>query len=139
MQKIFRICSIFTPTFIHLSCRHYLRNKSHSRKRLVEDAQQNIVKHVAGRSDPGLFDFKSHCFYSEKPCIEVKKHSDRKNFEIASIMNTKICTSSLEICRNREDSGDKNIGSRLLGISSFVVEETRYHTAYRSSFENLFP
>lgn len=102
-----------------------MRNKSHSRKRLIEDAQQNSVKHVARRSDPGLFDFKSHCFYFERPCIEVKKHSARKNFEIASIMNTKNCTSSIEICRNREDNGDKNIGSRLLGISSFVIEETR--------------
>ena len=44
------------------------------------DAQQSIVKCVARGSDPAMFDFKSQCFCYEKPCIEDKKHADRKNF-----------------------------------------------------------
>ena len=62
-----------TPTFIHLSCRDYLRNNSRPRKRSMGDAQQSIVKRVARRSDPVMFDFKSQCFYCEEPCIEDKK------------------------------------------------------------------
>ena len=83
------------------------------------DAHQSIVKHVARRSDPVMFDFKSQCFYCEKPCIEDKKHADRKNFEIV-----------------REDNYAKNIERQLLGISDFVAAEARYHSACRSSFEN---
>ena len=86
-----------------------------------------------------MFDFKSQCFYCEKPCIEDKKHADRKNFEIVSTINTKIYTSTLEICRGREDNYAKNIERRLLGISDFVAAEARYHSACRSSFENPFP
>ena len=73
------------------------------------DAQQSIVKRFARRSDPVMFYFKSQCFYCEKPCIEDKKHADRKNFEIVSTVNTKIYTSTLEICRGREDNYAKNI------------------------------
>ena len=86
-----------TPTFIHLSCRHYLRNNFRPRKRSMGGAQQSIDKRVARRSDPVMFDFKSQCFYCEKPCIEDKKHADRKNFEIVSTISTKIYTSTLEI------------------------------------------
>ena len=67
------------------------------------DAQQSIVKRVARRSDPVMFDFKSQCFYCEKPCIEDKKHADRKNFEIFSTINSKIYTSTLKICRGSAD------------------------------------
>ena len=98
------------------------------------DAQQSIVKCAARRSDPMMFDFKSQCFYCEKPCIEDKKHADRKNFEIVSTINTKIYTSTLEICRGREDNYFKNIERRLLGISDFVA-----HSACRPSFENPLP
>ena len=73
------------------------------------DAQQSIAKRVARRTNPVMFDFKSQCFYCEKPCIEDKKHADRKNFEIVSTVNTKIYTSTLEICRGREDNYAKNI------------------------------
>ena len=62
-------------------------------------------------------------------CIDDKKHSDRKNFEIASIINTNIYTSTLEICRDRDNSGSKNIESRLLGKSDFVAVKARYHSA----------
>ena len=40
-----------TPTYIHLSFRDYLKNKSRPRKRLTEDALQSSVKRVARRSD----------------------------------------------------------------------------------------
>ena len=53
------------------------------------DAQQSIVKGVAKMSDPVMFDFKSQCFYCEKPCIEDKKHVDRNNLEIVSTISTK--------------------------------------------------
>ena len=86
-----------------------------------------------------MFDFKSQCFYCEKPCIEDKKHADRKNFEIVSTINTKIYTSTLEICRGREKNYGKNIEWWLLGISDFVAAEARYHSACRSSFENPLP
>ena len=68
--------------------------------------------------------------------LVYKKHADRKNFEIASTISTKIYLSTLEICRGREDSYVKNIERRLLGISDFVVVEAKYHSACRSSFEN---
>ena len=55
-----------------------------------------------------------------------QKHADRKNFEIVSTINTKIYTSTLEICRGREDNYAKNIERRLLGISDFVAAEARY-------------
>ena len=83
-----------------LPCRDYLRNRSRSKKRLLKDAQQSYVKHVARRSDPGLFGFTNQCLYCEKLCTDDKKHFDRKNFEIASILNTKIYTSALEISRD---------------------------------------
>ena len=124
-----------TPTFIHLPCRDYLRNNSRPRKRSMGNAQQSIAKRVASRSDPVMFDFKSQCFYY----IEDKKHADRKNFEIVSTTNTEIYTSTLEICRGREDNYAKNIERRLLGISDFVTAEARYHPACRSSFENPLP
>ena len=73
-----------TPTFIHSSCRDYLRNNFRPRKRSIGDAQQSIAKRAARRSDPVMFDFKSQCFYCEQPCIEDKKRADRKNFEIVS-------------------------------------------------------
>ena len=127
MSKIFRSYSILVPKFIH-SCRDYFRNKSHPRKRLIEDAQQSRVKRVARGSDSGLFNFKSQCFYSEKPCIDHKKHS-----EIASIMDTKIYTFTLEICRYREGNCTKSIESQLLGIGNFAAGESRYHSACGSS------
>ena len=96
LQKIFKVRSTFT----YLPCRDYLRNRSRSKKRLLKDAQQSYVKHVARRSDPGLFGFTSQCLYCEKLCTDDKKHFDRKNFEIASILNTKIYTSALEISRD---------------------------------------
>ena len=86
-----------------------------------------------------MFDYKSQRFYCEKPCISDKKHSDRKNFEIASIINTKIYTNTLEICRDSEDSGAKKIENRLIGISEIVAAEARYHSACGSSFENQIP
>ena len=49
-----------------------MRNKSRPRKRLIEDAHRASVKCVSRRPDPGLFDSKSQCFYSEKPCIDDK-------------------------------------------------------------------
>ena len=45
------------------------------------DAHQSIVKHVARRSDPVMFDFKSQCFYCEKPSIE-----DKKNMQIGKTL-----------------------------------------------------
>ena len=87
-----------------------------------------------------MFDFKGQCFYCEKPCIEDKKHADRKIFEIISTTNTKIYTSTLEICRRRDKNYyAKNIERRLLGISDFVAAKAKYHSACRSSFENPFP
>ena len=77
--------------------------------------------------------------YCEKPCIEDKKHTDRKNFEIVSTINKKIYTSTLEICRGKEDNYAKNIESWLLRISDFAAAEARYHSACRSSFENPLP
>ena len=55
------------------------------------------------------------------------------------MINTKIYTSSLEICRGREVNYAKNIERRLLGISGFVATEARYNSACRSSFENPLP
>ena len=77
--------------------------------------------------------------YCEKPCIEDKKHADRKKFVIVSKINTKIYTSTLEICRGREDNYAKNTERWLFGISDFVAGEARYHSACRSSFENPRP
>ena len=68
-----------------------------------------------------------------------QKHADRKNFEIVSTINTKIYTSTLEICRGRENNYAKNIERRLLGISNFVATEAWYHSACRSSFESPLP
>ena len=98
-----------TPTFIYLSCRDYLRNKSRPRKRLIEHAQQIRVKRVTKRSNPGLFGFESQYFYCEKPCTDDKKQCDRKNFEIVSTINAKIYTSTLEIFRDREDIVPKTL------------------------------
>ena len=103
------------------------------------DAEQSIVKRVARRSDTMMSYFKSPCFYCEKPCIEDKKHTERKNFEIVSTINTKMYTSTLEICRGREDNYAKNIERRLLGITDFVAAKARCHSACRSSFENPLP
>ena len=70
-----------------------------------------------------MFDFKSQCFYCKKPCTEDKKHTDRKHFETVSTINTKIYTSTREICRDREENYAKNIERQLLGISDFVAAE----------------
>ena len=86
-----------------------------------------------------MFDFKSQCFYCEKPCIEDKKHADRKNFEIVSTINTKIYTSTLEICRGRENNYAKNIEKRLLGISDFVVAEESIIQVVDSVLKTYFP
>ena len=67
----------------------------------------------------------------------TKKYSDRKNFEIAGIINTNIYTSTLEICGDREDNGTKKIESQLLGISEIIA--ARYHSKCGSSFENPLP
>ena len=39
----------------------------------MENTPQSSVKHAVKRSNPGLLDFKSQCFYCEKPYIEDKK------------------------------------------------------------------
>ena len=86
-----------------------------------------MLSKVVSRVLPGhmSLDYDSQCFYCKKP-INDKKHSDRKNFEISIITNTKIYKSTLEFCREREDSGAKKIESRLLGISEIVAAEARY-------------
>ena len=82
IAEIFKIHSTFSPTFIHLSCRDYLRNISRQSKRLLENVQQSSVKRVTKRSDPGLFDFKRQYFYCEKACIDDKKHFNRKTLKL---------------------------------------------------------
>ena len=125
-----------TPTLINLSCRGYLRNKFCPRNWLIEDAQQSSVKRVARRSDPGLYDFKRQCFYCGKTCIEDKKHTDRKNVETVRTINTKIYTSTLEVCKGREDNCAKK---QLLGISDFVAAETRHYVLLCRFFKTHFP
>ena len=86
-----------------------------------------MLSKVVSRVLPGHMTlvYNSQCFYCKKP-INDKKHSDRKNFEISIIIKTKIYTSTLEFCREREDNGAKKIECRLLGISEIVAAEARY-------------
>ena len=130
MQKILKICSTLTPTFTHLSCWDYLRNKSRPGERLIEDAQQSCVKRVARRSDPELFDF--NVFIVKNLALLTKNILKEKNLK--SIINTKIYKNTLEICRDRDKNGSKNIESRLPRISYFVAAEARYYSA--SSLQN---
>ena len=51
------------PTFIHKSCRTKLRNQSRETK---EEKLQKENAPPTGRKH--LFDFKTQCFYCEKPC-----------------------------------------------------------------------
>ena len=62
-----------TPTFIyHVETTSSKTTKSRPRNRLIEDAQQSSVKRVARRFNPGLYDFKSQCFYSKKLELKTK-------------------------------------------------------------------
>ena len=73
-----------------------------------------------------IYDFERQCFYCGKTCIEDKKHTDRKNVETVRTINTKICTSTLEVCKGREGNCAEK---QLLGISDFVAAETRHYSA----------
>ena len=80
---------------------------------------------------------RANVFIVKNLVLMTKKYSDRKNFEIAGIINTNIYTSTLEICGDREDNGTKKIESQLLGISKIIA--ARYHSKCGSSFENPLP
>ena len=98
---------------------------------LIEDAQQTSVRHVPRRFAPGLFDFKNDVFILKNLVLTTKDILISKTLKTASIMDTKIYISTLQIYRDREDNGAKNIKCRLLGIRNFVAREARYHSACR--------
>ena len=122
------------PTFIHKSCRTKLRNQSRETK---EEKLQKENAPPTGRKH--LFDFKTQCFYCEKPCIYDCKHPDRNRFEMVRTKDTGIYKTTVELCKVRDDQMAKNISVRLLSLNDLVHAEARYHTKCRSSFENPVP
>ena len=71
-----------TLTFIHLSCRDYLRNNSRPRKRSMGDAQQSIVKHVARGSDPVMFDLRANVFIVKNLVLKTKSMQKEKTLKL---------------------------------------------------------
>ena len=70
-----------TPTFIHLSCRDYLRNNSRPRKRSMGDAQQSIVKRVARRSDPVMLILRANVFIVKNLVLKTKNMQIEKTLK----------------------------------------------------------
>lgn len=67
------------------------------------------------------------------------KHPNRRKFEEVRTKATGIYSTTLEICKTRDDEIAKTIESRLLNINDLVAAETRYLVACRASFENSVP
>ncbi|XP_047133401.1 uncharacterized protein LOC124811573 [Hydra vulgaris] len=116
-------------TYIHLSCRSFLKNRS--RKRSMKFETERIA-----RAKMELFDFKTQCFYCGGDCVYDRKNPNRNKFEEVRTKKAAIYSSTIEICRNREDQLAKTIEARLISVNDLVAAEGRYHVSCRASFEN---
>lgn len=120
--------------YIHNSCRTKLRNQSRETK-----AEREQKENAPPKGRKRIFDFKTQCFYCEKPCFNDSKHPDRHTFEMVRTKDTATYHTTVELCKVREDSMSQNMLVRLLSINDLVHAEARYHTKCRSSFENPVP
>ena len=125
-------------TYIHNRCRTELRNGSR-RKRPSSCNKQFSNKQLSIRSVQENFDFKTQCFYCEALCVPDVKHPDWNRFEEVRTKGSKIHTSTLEICKLRDDKLAKIIEGQLLSVSDLVAAEAKYHVACRTNFEDLLP
>ena len=123
-----------SPTYIHFSCRNFLKNNSCS-KRKGTDVDSGPSKRVSTRSEVVPFDFKKQCFYCGSFVIDDDKHSDRSEIHKVETLETKIHAHTLDICKGRNDLDAKNIERRLLNVSDLVAAEARYHKMCRVQFE----
>ena len=76
-------------TYIHLSCRNSLKNKSRT-KRTFEDEHSTTTKRACRGSKIEQFDFTKQCFYCGKVCFFDSKHPDRNPFKTAATKDTGI-------------------------------------------------
>ena len=127
------------PTYIHLSCRSFLKNQSRPKRKTAVEEELGSSKRISRRSEVEKFDFKEQCFYCGKICIFDVKHPDRRDFEEVTTKYTKIYIKTLELCKSREDAYAKTIERRLLSVNDLVAAEARYHKSCRSTFENILP
>lgn len=108
-------------TYIHLSCRNSLKNKSRT-KRTFEDEHSTTTKRACRRSEIEKFDFTKQCFYCGKVCFFDSKHPDRNPFEMVATKDTGIYHNTLELCKSRKDDAKSNsIERRLLRYLCFAV------------------
>ena len=82
------------PTFIHLSCRNFLKNQSRPKWTSTSQDEIGSAKRIS-RSEIERFNFKEQCFYCGQLCFFDTKHPDRNEFQQVSTKDTKIQYSSI--------------------------------------------
>ena len=111
-------------TYIHLSCRNSLKNKSR-KKGTFEDEHLTTTKTACRGFEIEKFDFTKSGFYCGKVCFFDSKHSDRNPFEMGATKNTGIYHNTVELCKFRKDDAKSNsIKRRLLWYLCFCC----YHS-----------
>ncbi|CAK8697783.1 unnamed protein product [Clavelina lepadiformis] len=123
-------------TYIHTSCRTFLRNHARSKKRPASSTKQSSSKRVSTRSDQQSFDFKKQCFYCGYSCMFDERHPDRNKFEEVRTKSSGIYYVTLALCQSRDDELAKTVQARLLSAHDLVAAEARYHVPCRTRFEN---
>ena len=100
-------------TYIHLSCRNRLKNKSR-KKQTFKDEHLITTKRTCRRSEIEKFDFTKQCFYCGKVCFFGSKHPDRNLFGKVATKATGINRNTLELCKFRKDDTKSNSTERRL-------------------------
>ena len=114
-------------TYIHTSCRNFLRNHARSKKRPTSSTEQLSSKRVSIRSDQQSFDFKKQCFY-----CGYERHPNRYKFEEVRTKSSGIYYVTLALCQSRDDEFSKTVEAQLLSAHDLVAAEARYHVAYHA-------
>ena len=126
-------------TFIHTSCRTFLKNRARATKRSSTSSEECKIKRPSIRLNQQSFDFKKQCLYCGHDCVFDERRPDRNNFEEVRTKSTDIYYVTLEICQNRDDQLAKTVEARLHGVYDLVAAEARYHVSCRTNFENPLP
>ena len=108
-------------TYIDLSCRNSLKNKSPT-KQTFEDEHSTRTKRACRRSKIQKFDFTKQCFYCRKVCFFDSKHPDRNPFQIVATNHTDPYYTTLELCKSCKDNAKiDSIERRLSRYLCFAV------------------
>ncbi|XP_065652778.1 uncharacterized protein LOC136080098 [Hydra vulgaris] len=105
---------------INIVQKNFLKNCS--RKRSMKIETERIT-----RAKMELFGFKKQFFYRGGNCIYDRKNPNCNKFEEVRTKKSAIHSSTIEICRIREDQSAKTIEAGLISVNDVVAAEGRYY------------